>query len=81
MGIDASPRTIHVAMWHSRQYPEIANHVTYHCTAIEDMADQLAAPDDLFDCVVASEVIEHVSDKLTFLSASHGLIKVGKQQL
>ena len=76
-GIDASPRTIHAALWHSHLFPEITNHVTYKCTTVEDMTKASDVSSEQFDCVVASEILEHVSDKETFLSASSDLVKVG----
>ena len=52
----------------------VADRVQYRCTTVEELADK--EPESC-DCVVASEVIEHVTDKDTFISASSQLIKVG----
>ena len=45
----------------------------YKCITVEELADK---EPESFDCVVASEVIEHVTDKDTFISASTQLLKV-----
>ena len=52
----------------------VVDRVQYQCTTVEELADK---EPETFDCVVASEVIEHVTDKDTFISASSQLIKVG----
>jgi len=54
----------------------VADRVQYLCTTVEELADK---EPESFDCVVASEVIEHVTDKDTFISASSQLIKVGQK--
>lgn len=51
----------------------VADRVQYRCTTVEELADK---EPESFDCVVASEVIEHVTDKDTFISASSQLVKV-----
>ena len=69
-----SARNIHAALRHASHDPLVANRVQYKCTTVEQLAEEEA---ESFDCVVASEVIEHVTDKDTFISASSQLIKVG----
>lgn len=72
-GVDASARNIHAALRHASCDPLVANRVRYKCTTVEELADE---EPESFDCVVASEVIEHVTDKHTFISASSQLVKV-----
>jgi len=72
-GVDASARNIHAALRHARHDPMVADRVQYKCTTVEELADK---EPESFDCVVASEVIEHVTDKDTFISASTQLVKV-----
>ena len=74
-GVDASALNIHVALRHARHDPMVEHRVRYKCTTVEELADE---EPESFDCVVASEVIEHVTDKDTFISASTQLIKVIK---
>lgn len=73
-GVDASARNIHAALRHARHDPMVADRVQYKCTTVEELADK---EPESFDCVVASEVIEHVTDKDTFISASTQLVKPG----
>lgn len=72
-GVDASARNIHAALRHACHDPMVADRVQYKCTTVEELADK---EPESFDCVVASEVIEHVTDKDTFISASTQLVKV-----
>lgn len=73
-GVDVSARNIHAALRHASRDPLVANKVQYKCSTVEQLADE---EPESFDCVVASEVIEHVTDKDTFISAILELIKVG----
>lgn len=73
-GVDASARNIHAALKHASYDPSVANRVTYKCVTVEELAEK---EPESYDCVVASEVIEHVMDKDTFLFASSELIKPG----
>ena len=74
-GVDASARNIHAALRHARHDPLVADRVQYMCTTVEELADK---EPESFDCVVASEVIEHVTNKDTFISASAQLVRVSK---
>ena len=74
-GVDASARNIHAALRHACHDPMVADRVQYKCTTVEELADE---EPESFDCVVASEVIEHVTDKDTFISASTQLVKVSR---
>ena len=72
-GVDASARNIHAALRHAHHDPMVADRVQYKCTTVEELADK---EPESFDCVVASEVIEHVTEKDIFISASTQLVKV-----
>ena len=72
-GVDASAFNIHAALRHAQHDFKAARNVQYKCITVEELADK---EPESFDCVVASEVIEHVTDKDTFISASTQLLKV-----
>lgn len=71
-GVDASAFNIHAALRHAQYDFKVAHNVQYKCITVEELADK---EPESFDCVVASEVIEHVTDKDTFISASSRLLK------
>ncbi|XP_001634004.2 ubiquinone biosynthesis O-methyltransferase isoform X1 [Nematostella vectensis] len=70
-GIDASARNTHVAMRHASLDPSLAGNLQYRCTTVE----QLAQEKKVFDCAVSSEVIEHVTEKESFIGAISQLLK------
>ncbi|XP_058967172.2 ubiquinone biosynthesis O-methyltransferase [Pocillopora verrucosa] len=73
-GVDASAFNIHAALRHAQHDFKVASNVQYKCITVEELADK---EPESFDCVVASEVIEHVTDRDTFISASTQLLKPG----
>lgn len=76
-GVDASVRNIHAALKHASHDPLVASRVTYKCVTVEELAKKEPGA---YDCVIASEVIEHVSNKDTFISASLQLTKVSSNK-
>lgn len=64
---------IQVAQTHLSQDPSIMGHVKYIHGAVEDL---VGTEEGRFDAIVASEVVEHVSDVSSFLSSCCKLIKV-----
>lgn len=72
-GMDASEEGIQVAEWHAQLDPEVVSHLTYRCGLVEDL---LHTHSGYYDGVVASEVLEHVADKATFISVCTALVKV-----
>jgi 2-polyprenyl-3-methyl-5-hydroxy-6-metoxy-1,4-benzoquinol methylase len=69
-GIDPNPTAIEVSTSHASSNPSINHLLNYKCCRVEDMDDVM------FDCVVASEVIEHVADVSKFISHLSHLTKV-----
>ena len=69
-GADAAARNIPVAQLHAEQSGLT---IDYRCTTAEDMADSGAQ----FDVVLNMEVVEHVANPLTYLTACQRLLKPG----
>lgn len=70
MGADAAERNIPVARVHAEQ-SGLA--IDYRVTTAEAMA----ASGERFDIVLNMEVVEHVADPLSYLTACHDLLKPG----
>jgi 2-polyprenyl-6-hydroxyphenyl methylase/3-demethylubiquinone-9 3-methyltransferase len=70
VGADAAPRNIPVAQVHAAQSGLV---IDYRHTTAED----LAAAGEQFDVVLNMEVVEHVADPLTYLTACQQLLKPG----
>ena len=70
MGADAAPRNIPVARVHAEQS---GLQIDYRHTTAED----LAAAGEQFDVVLNMEVVEHVADPLSYLTACQTLLKPG----
>lgn len=70
VGADAAPRNIPVAQVHAAQS---GLDIDYRNTTAED----LAAAGEQFDVVLNMEVVEHVADPLTYLTACQQLLKPG----
>jgi 2-polyprenyl-6-hydroxyphenyl methylase/3-demethylubiquinone-9 3-methyltransferase len=70
IGVDASDKNIGIARLHAAQ-SGLA--IDYRCTSAED----LAAAGERFDAVLALEVIEHVADITSFVSACAQLTRPG----
>lgn len=68
-GIDASEKNIAVAGLHAQQG---GLNIDYHCTSAEQMPIN-----ELYDIVLALEIIEHVADVEAFVAASCALLKPG----
>lgn len=58
-GIDPLDNNIEIAMRHFNLLENFDNTINYHCTTVEDYSKDNVG---VFDAVVASEVLEHVSD-------------------
>jgi 2-polyprenyl-6-hydroxyphenyl methylase/3-demethylubiquinone-9 3-methyltransferase len=70
VGADAAPRNIPVAQVHAAQS---GLDIDYRHTTAED----LAAAGEQFDVVLNMEVVEHVADPLTYLTACQQLLRAG----
>ena len=70
VGADAAAGNIPVARIHAEQS---GLDIDYRHTTAED----LAAAGELFDVVLNMEVVEHVADPLSYLTACHDLLKPG----
>ena len=69
-GVDPVESSIVTAEEHARADPAIADRISYRCCSMEELLGEE------FDCVVVSEVVEHVTEKETFLSQVSQLVKV-----
>ena len=76
-GIDASQSNVTAATQHAALDEDLAARLDYRCTTVEALAYE-AVPRPLFDAVVCSEVIEHVSNIDTFLTSSAELVRVSR---
>jgi len=70
-GVDAAPENVVAAEHHRRLDPRLGEHLSY----VNTTAEQLVEAGHRFDIVVASEVLEHVSDVPAFLTAASSLMK------
>lgn len=70
VGADAAERNIPVAQVHAEQS---GLKIEYRFTTAEDMA----AAGEQFDIVLNMEVVEHVANPLSYLTACHDLLKPG----
>jgi 2-polyprenyl-3-methyl-5-hydroxy-6-metoxy-1,4-benzoquinol methylase len=71
-GVDAAPENVVAAEHHRRLDPRLGEQLSY----VNTTAEQLVEEGHRFDIVVASEVLEHVSDVPAFLTAASSLMKV-----
>lgn len=73
-GIDPTHTAVTIATNRSRRDPLLIDKVTYRSCSIEDLIDEQLGAE--FDCVVASEVVEHVKDIELFVKNMCQLTKV-----
>ncbi len=62
LGIDAAPNIIKMAKMHAQK---LNLDISYQCKSIEEISNI----EDSFDLIIASEVIEHVSNRAMFLNS------------
>ncbi|ARN85282.1 bifunctional 2-polyprenyl-6-hydroxyphenol methylase/3-demethylubiquinol 3-O-methyltransferase UbiG [Candidatus Nucleicultrix amoebiphila] len=70
-GIDGGQKNIEVARMHAQEQ-DLS--ITYLCSTIEEVVQQQSAT---FDVIIASEIIEHVSDSQFFVDACSKALKPG----
>ncbi|GLG98221.1 Ubiquinone biosynthesis O-methyltransferase, mitochondrial [Gryllus bimaculatus] len=73
-GLDASEALITTAKHHASQDPHIRNEINYVCNTIEKYSEEKPKA---YDVVVASEVVEHISEKKLFLESCVQTLKPG----
>jgi polyprenyldihydroxybenzoate methyltransferase / 3-demethylubiquinol 3-O-methyltransferase len=74
VGLDAADDLIVAAREHSKRLNEATEkRITYVCDTIEEHANKFPG---YYDVVVASEVVEHVNDKESFLTGCAKALKV-----
>ncbi|KYN07223.1 Hexaprenyldihydroxybenzoate methyltransferase, mitochondrial [Cyphomyrmex costatus] len=73
-GIDASAELINAAKEHAKLDPNILERVNYIQTTVEDFSQKER---ESYDAVVASEVLEHVTDAQLFLKKCVEIMKPG----
>lgn len=72
-GLDAAAENINMAKWHMSLDATLP-HITYLYSSVENVCDEQRG---LYDGVIASEIVEHVSDVPTFLQACCQMLKPG----
>ena len=78
-GIDVVTSNIAIAKEHGSRDRSLRDLLSYQCSTLEDlMAND---PSLSFDCVVASEVVEHVANVDVFIQHLCQVVKVREEQL
>tara|TARA_A200000113_G_scaffold216769_1_gene222470 strand:+ start:201 stop:971 length:771 start_codon:yes stop_codon:yes gene_type:complete len=75
MGIDASKNSIEIAQEHAKKSRLKINYKCITTSKLLEIKEQKTL--NKFDLVIASEVIEHVNDRMTFLSDISNLCRPG----
>nr|CAD7195487.1 unnamed protein product [Timema douglasi] len=71
-GVDASDSMIETAQLHANKDPEIASRLTYIHSTIEE---HTSTHHEFYNAVIASEVLEHVTEKNLFVEACSSALK------
>uniref|UniRef100_W5NKG7 Ubiquinone biosynthesis O-methyltransferase, mitochondrial n=1 Tax=Lepisosteus oculatus TaxID=7918 RepID=W5NKG7_LEPOC len=74
VGIDPLEESIQTAELHKSFEPVLSKQVQYRACLLEDIAEESR---QVFDAVVASEVVEHVNDLETFIKCCLDVLKPG----
>ena len=75
-GIDVVESNITIAKEHASADSSLQHLLSYQCRTLEDLV--AGDPNAAFDCVVASEVIEHVANVEDFTNHLCRVVKVSK---
>lgn len=74
VGIDPSKKLINTAREHAAKDSSIANRIRYEAQVIEEHSQSNS---EKYDAVIASEVIEHIKDKMLFFEHCLRVLKPG----
>ncbi|XP_028636191.1 ubiquinone biosynthesis O-methyltransferase, mitochondrial [Grammomys surdaster] len=74
VGIDPVAENIKIAQHHKSFDPVLDKRIQYKVCSLEEIVDESA---ELFDAVVASEVVEHVINLETFIQCCYQVLKPG----
>lgn len=74
VGIEPVDQVMEAAKFHLKDQENISNRITYFCETIEEHAVKNSK---VYDVIIASEVIEHVENKDTFLRSCAIALKNG----
>eukprot|EP00035_Acanthoeca_spectabilis_P035412 m.34527 g.34527 ORF g.34527 m.34527 type:complete len:305 (+) comp7327_c0_seq1:180-1094(+) len=74
VGVDATAESIEVARLHAREDPEVEKRVTYVNTTVDELVESRGTS---FDLVVASEVVEHVTNVQQFVQDCASAVRPG----
>ena len=75
IAVDAASENIRVAQEHASHDPLLQRRLKYICATAEDL---LGTEEGAFDAVIASEVLEHVSNVQSLVTTCSQLTKVRK---
>ena len=73
-GIDVVDSNITITREHASRDSSLGHHLSYQCSTLEDL--MASDPSFSFDCVVASEVVEHVANVDAFTQHLCQVVKV-----
>lgn len=72
IGVDATQKNIGVASHHAA---EMGLNIDYRNTTAEDLADLVPKSEEEYDAIINMEVVEHVADLASYLTACRALLK------
>ena len=76
VGIDPTPTAVTIATNRATRDPFLSDRLSYYNYSVEEMRSKWEEKGEGFDCVVASEVAEHVPNLRPFMENLCGLVKV-----
>lgn len=79
IGIDVVESNIAIAKEHASIDSSLEHLLSYQCSTLEDLV--ASDPDTVFNCVIASEVIEHVASVEDFTHHLCHIVKVREQYM
>jgi len=76
-GIDASEKNIEAAKWHRDRQPDLRDRIEYFFGSLDDFEQKFDKNWKNFDAVIASEVLEHVTNRIDFVEKCVAAAKSG----